>query len=153
MSKKHSWSEYEEYFNAHPKATTKDAAEHFGVTPGGVASICMSHGFSTRDARRKNFILGIDKQTFIDFAANHTPREIADHFNLKLGSVHATMYQHQVPHLKVMPKTECDVQRKLKRTGEAHDMIKTLGQTYNYAAIARVFGYTKERVRQICLEE
>lgn len=153
MSKTHKWSEYLEYFTEHPGATVKEVAEHFNVSVGGVGCLCYRHGYATKDARRKNFILGIDKQTFIDFAANHTPREIADHFNLNLGSVHSTMYSMQIPHLIAKPKNTYEVSHRLKRTGEAHDMIKTLAQTYNYAAIGRVFGYTKERIRQICLEE
>lgn len=40
-----------------------------------------------------------------------------------------------------------------KRTGEAHDMIRTLGQYYTFAAIARVFGYSKENIRLICKED
>ena len=31
-------------------------------------------------------------------------------------------------------------------------MIYELSNTFSYAAIARVFGYTKERIRQICNE-
>jgi len=36
-----------------------------------------------------------------------------------------------------------------KRTGEAHEMIKYLTTRFTDASIARVFGYSKERVRQI----
>lgn len=39
-----------------------------------------------------------------------------------------------------------------KRTGEAHEMIRELSKTFTMASIARVFGYSKERVRQICSE-
>ena len=39
-----------------------------------------------------------------------------------------------------------------KRTGEAHDMIKYLSKSFTMASIARVFGYSKERIRQICVE-
>ncbi len=38
---------------------------------------------------------------------------------------------------------------KIRRTGEAIDMIKTLLPFYTDASIARVFGYSKERIRQI----
>ena len=38
---------------------------------------------------------------------------------------------------------------KIRRTGEAMDMIKTLLPFYTDASIARVFGYSKERIRQI----
>lgn len=40
-----------------------------------------------------------------------------------------------------------------KRTGEAHDMIKFLATRYTLASIGRVFGYSKERIRQIVNEE
>lgn len=42
--------------------------------------------------------------------------------------------------------------KKIKRTGEAMDMIKTLLDFYTDASIARVFGYSKERIRQIRME-
>lgn len=42
---------------------------------------------------------------------------------------------------------------KIKRTGEAQDMILTLCDTYSFAAIGRVFGYSRERVRQIYEEK
>lgn len=38
---------------------------------------------------------------------------------------------------------------RIRRTGMAMDMIITLLPFYNDAAIARVFGYSKERIRQI----
>ena len=41
---------------------------------------------------------------------------------------------------------------KIKHTGEAQDMIKTLCATYTDASIARVFGYSKERIRQLRME-
>lgn len=42
--------------------------------------------------------------------------------------------------------------KKFKRTGEAMDMIKTLLDFYTDASIARVFGYSRERIRQIRME-
>lgn len=42
--------------------------------------------------------------------------------------------------------------KQFKRTGEAMDMIKTLLDFYTDASIARVFGYSRERIRQIRME-
>ena len=39
--------------------------------------------------------------------------------------------------------------RSCRRTGEAHDMIKYLSKSFTKASIARVFGYSAERIRQI----
>lgn len=39
-----------------------------------------------------------------------------------------------------------------KRTGEAQDMIRHLAKTFTMTSIARVFGYTRENIRQICEE-
>ena len=39
-----------------------------------------------------------------------------------------------------------------KHTGEAHDMIRYLSKTFTMASIARVFGYSAERIRQICAD-
>lgn len=42
---------------------------------------------------------------------------------------------------------------RIKRTGEAMDMIKTLLMFYNNASIARVFGYSRQRIQQIREEQ
>ena len=39
-----------------------------------------------------------------------------------------------------------------RRTREAHDMIKYLSKSFTKASIARVFGYSAERIRQICAD-
>lgn len=41
----------------------------------------------------------------------------------------------------------------IKRTGESMDMIKTLLMFYNNASIARVFGYSRQRIQQIREEQ
>lgn len=42
-----------------------------------------------------------------------------------------------------------EVNKPAKRFGETHEMIKYLTARFTDASIARVFGYSKERVRQI----
>lgn len=44
---------------------------------------------------------------------------------------------------------EPTVPKSLRRTGMAHDMIRTLLPYYTDASIGRVFGYSKEMIRQI----
>ena len=39
-----------------------------------------------------------------------------------------------------------------EKEGEAHDIIKYLSKSFTKASIARVFGYSAERIRQICVD-
>ena len=98
-------------------------------------------------------------EDFITFAKDHTISEIGKQFNLKYWMVRQLVTIYKIPYKKITVKClgyldkENNVKHSCKRTGEAQEMIKVLNKTFTQAAIARVFGYSRERIRQICLED
>lgn len=154
--KNYSWKDYAEYAKEHPETTLIEMAKHFDVAMSSMCTVLTRHGIRITDGRKKDTLMGIPKQEFIDYAKTHTIREIAEHFDKIPSNVRTTVTDKHIEYVKVMPKhvkSNNEYNYKIKRTGEAHDMIKTLSETYSCAAIARVFGYSKERIRQIVNEK
>ena len=86
------------------------------------------------------------------FLKEHTMKETAVKFGVTYCWLSMQVRDHNLPHARHLASPEKLSSGSCKRTGEAREMIKELSKTFTYAAIARVFGYSKERVRQICME-
>lgn len=120
--------------------TAEEVAEHFNVAITTVRSRACALGIKLK---KKERYLGIT-----EYARSHTIRECADKYNVQIGTMTTYMRNNKISHKREL--TSKDIERRaIKRTGEAQDMIITLCDFYTYASIARVFGYSTERVRQL----
>lgn len=94
----------------------------------------------------------ISESEWVEYAKNHCVTECRVHFKLTYPAVLYIegLYSFRAMRNKGGIKTE--INPKIKRTGEVQEMIKFLSQEFTYASIGRVFGYSKERIRQICFD-
>ena len=142
--------ERKEFMLAHKP---EEFAEKFGIKLNSARVMYAQYG--VRIKREKHYITklpDIPKETFAAFAENNGISKVCAYFGIapKTARKLYALYGVQ-PFMcrgEVLP-----CKHKLKRTGETQDMIRYLAKEYTYASIARVFGYSKERVRQICLME
>ena len=87
-----------------------------------------------------------------DFIVSHTRKEIMQEFGvnynwlyMKIRDMNLTYKRHNCKEAKLSTHS-------CKCTGEAQDMIRYLSKAFTMASIARVFGYTRESIRQICAD-
>lgn len=125
--------------------TVEEVAEHFDVSVSSARNRASVLGLRLK-RREPRFLT--DNPGIKEYAATHTAEEIAKHYNMKLYNVYTMLNSYGFKYKR--KPTSKSVARAVKhRTGEAQDMIVTLCDFYSQASIARVFGYSKERVRQI----
>lgn len=121
-------------------------AEKYGMAYGSASVFYARH-------RIRNRPLRVQKDEFCDYAKNHLRTELCKHFGICYRTARHYEKLYNVECLKrearVISKPDVVVK---KRTGLAHDMIVSLATEYSYASIARVFGYSTERIRQIVME-
>ena len=125
--------------------TVEEVAEHFGVqiTSARVRASELGLQFKKKEPRFFR-----DNPDIIEYAATHTADEIAERYSMKHNAVYTMLNAYGIKYMR--KNTSKGVARAVQhRTGEAHDMIVTLCDFYSQASIARVFGYSKERVRQL----
>lgn len=126
--------------------TRNEIAEHFNLTYNQVNAWCIKNKIYPLKQRAIKFVVTED---FIEYAKTHTVGQIINEFHIGYATVLSACKRANIVPLKVKPKYISEHKGNLKRTGEAMDMIKTLIPVYTDASIARVFGYSKERIRQI----
>lgn len=100
----------------------------------------------------KNYLLNDQqRKELAEYAKTHTAPECARKFNISPSLVISYSKRFGFNYLRRKihgKKQNCEI-KSIRRTGEAMDMIKTLIPLYQDASIARVFGYSRERIRQI----
>ena len=79
------------------------------------------------------------------FCVKNGLKPIADWLSMKIRDMNLPCKRHNCKEAKLSTHS-------CKRTGEAQDMIRHLAKTFTMASIARVFGYTRENIRQICAD-
>lgn len=120
----------------------EEVAEHFHVAKTTARVRCSILGIKLRLYKKEKYP-GIE-----EYARTHTIKECALFYNSKYGTIIQYLKAHDIKYK--LELTTKGIERVVtKRTGTAHDMIVTLCDYYNMASIAKVFGYSKERVRQI----
>ena len=87
-----------------------------------------------------------------DFIVSHTRKEIMQKFNVNYNWLYIKIRDMSLPYKRHNCKEAKLSTHSCKRTGEAQDMIRHLAKTFTMASIARVFGYTRENIRQICAD-
>lgn len=132
-----------DYVQSH---TRNEIAEHFNLTYNQVNNWCIKHNAHPLKERRVKFVVTED---FIEYAKTHTIGQISNNFHICYATLLTICKRENIVPLKVTPKYVSEHKGNLRRTGEAMDMIKTLIPVYTDASIARVFGYSREWIRQI----
>lgn len=136
---------HEDFIVSH---TRKEIMQKFNVNYNYVNYFCRRNGLKPIAERGKYHVTDEMK----DFLKEHTVKETAFRFHvgynwlyLKIRDLNLTYKRHNCKEAKLSAHS-------CKRTGEAQDMIRYLSKAFTMASIARVFGYTRENVRQICAD-
>lgn len=96
--------------------------------------------------RKRGSCHGISKNEIAEFAFNHTIQEVADHFGIAYTVIIGYMWRNKIPYISTNRRSK-------KERATVYEMINTLSQFYSLASIGEVFGYSRERVRQIVNRE
>lgn len=136
---------HEDYITSH---TRKEIMQKFNVNYNYVNNFCIRNGLKPIAERRRCFVTDEMKA----FLKEHTVKETAfrfhvgyDWLSMKIRDMNLPCKRHNCKEVKLSTHS-------CKRTGEAQDMIRYLSKAFTMASIARVFGYTKESIRQICAD-
>ena len=136
---------HEDYIVSH---TRKEIMQEFNVNYNCVGYFCRKNGLKPIAERGKYHVTDEMK----DFLKEHTVKETAfrfhvgyDWLSMKIRDMNLPCKRHNCKEVKLSTHS-------CKRTGEAQDMIRHLAKTFTMASIARVFGYTRENIRQICAD-
>ena len=136
---------HEDFIVSH---TRKEIMQMFKVDYNYVNNFCIRKGLTPIAERHRHFMTDEIK----DFLKEHTITETASKFHVGYGWLAMKTREMNLPYKRHKAKEVKLSEHSCKRTGEAQDMIRHLSKTFTAASIARVFGYSKERIRQICTD-
>lgn len=144
-------AEKEERIRYAASHNVKEFADMFGLAVGTAKVFYCRHGISARYKLEQRWN-SIDKEKFCKYAASHTLNQIACHFHVSSDMARTLCKKFEIePKSKLLLKDiSTEVSRNHRNTATAHTMIKYLAGKFSYGSIGKVFGYSKERVRQIC---
>ena len=136
---------HEDFIVSH---TRKEIMQKFNVNYNCVNNFCIRNGLKPIAERCRCFVT----EEMKDFLKEHTVKETAykfhvgyDWLSMKIRDMNLPCKRHNCKEVKLSTHS-------CKRTGEAQDMIRYLSKAFTMASIARVFGYTRENIRQICAD-
>ena len=135
---------HEDFIVSH---TRKEIMREFNVNYNCVNYFCFKNGLKPIAERGYPITNEIK-----DFLKEHTIKETALRFHVSYSWLYMKIRDMDLPHKRHKCKEVKLSTHSCKRTGEAQDMIRHLAKTFTMASIARVFGYTRESIRQICAE-
>lgn len=135
----------EEYIISH---TRKEIMEHFKLNYDSVNNYCTRNNLHPVRERKRYDV----SEEMISYLKEHTLHDTANKFHVSYGWLTKYVLDNNIKHAYKTPKEIPLSIHSCKRSGEAQEMIFELSKTFSYASIARVFGYTRERIRQICNE-
>ena len=136
---------HEDYITSH---TRKEIMQKFNVNYNCVGYFCRKNGIKPLADRCKFHVTDEMK----DFLKEHTVAETAHKFHVGYNWLSIKVRELNLPHQRHNCKEVKLSTHSCKRTGEAQDMIRYLAKAFTFASIARVFGYTRESIRQICAD-
>ena len=139
---------HEDFIKTH---TRSECMKEFGVDYNTVNNFCNKNNIRPVSEKR-----GIQTpEGFCEYAQKHTITQTSRFFNINYAAVYSLLRKNDIKCIPVGQIKDSDVliNHNMRRSGLARDMIIELSKTFTYASIARVFGYSKERIRQICNEE
>lgn len=136
---------HEDYIVTH---TRKEIMREFNVNYNCVGYFCRKNGLKPLADRGKYHVTDEMK----DFLKEHTVTETAYRFHVGCDWLRMKIRDMNLPYKRHNCKEAKLSAHSCKRTGEAQNMIRYLSKAFTMASIARVFGYTRESIRQICAE-
>ena len=136
---------HEDFIVSH---TRKEIMQKFNVNYSCVNYFCFKNGLKPLAERCKYHVTDELK----DFLKEHTVKETALKFHVGCDWLYMKIRDMNLPYKRHNCKEAKLSTHSCKRTGEAQDMIRYLAKTFTMASIARVFGYTRENIRQICAD-
>ena len=136
---------HEDYIVSH---TRKEIMQKFNVNYNYVNNFCIRNGIKPIAERRRLLVT----EEMKDFLKEHTVAETAHKFHVSYNWLSIKVRELNIPYQRHNCKEVKLSTHSCKRTGEAQDMIRHLAKTFTMASIARVFGYTRESIRQICAD-
>ena len=136
---------HEDYITSH---TRKEIMQKFNVNYNCVNYFCVKNGLKPIAERGKYHVTDEMK----DFLKEHTVAETAFRFHVGYNWLSIKVREMNIPCKRHNCKEVKLSTHSCKRTGEAQNMIRHLAKTFTMASIARVFGYTRENIRQICTD-
>lgn len=136
---------HEDYIVTH---TRKEIMREFNVNYNCVGYFCRKNGLKPIAGGGKFHVTDEMK----DFLKEHTVAETAHKFHVSCNWLYIKIREMNLPYQRHNCKEAKLSIHSCKRTGEAQDMIRYLSKAFTFASIARVFGYTRESIRQICAD-
>lgn len=136
---------HEDFIVSH---TRKEIMQKFNVNYNCVGYFCHKNGLKPIAERGKYHVTDEMK----DFLKEHTVKETAFRFQVGYNWLYKKIQEMNLPYKRHNCKEAKLSTHSCKRTGEAQNMIRYLSKAFTMASIARVFGYTRENIRQICAE-
>ena len=136
---------HEDFIVSH---TRKEIMQEFNVNYNCVNYFCVKNGLKPIADRCKYRVTDEMK----DFLKEHTIKETACKFHVNCNWLYIKIRDMNLPYKRHNCKEAKLSTHSCKRTGEAQNMIRYLSKAFTMASIARVFGYTRESIRQICAE-
>ena len=136
---------HEDYIVTH---TRKEIMQKFNVNYNCVSYFCTKNGLKPIAERCKYHVTDEMK----DFLKEHTVKETAFRFHVGRDWLYMKIRDMCLPYKRHNCKEVKLSTHSCKRTGEAQDMISYLSKAFTMTSIARVFGYTRENIRQICAD-
>ena len=138
-------SGHEDFIVSH---TRKEIMQKFNVNYNCVGYFCRKNGLKPIADRSKYHVTDEMK----DFLKEHTVKETAFRFHVNYNWLYIKIRDMNLPYKRHNGKEVKLSTHSCKRTGEAQNMIRYLSKAFTFASIARVFGYTRESIRQICAD-
>ena len=135
---------HEDYITSH---TRKEIMQKFNVNYNCVNYFCHRNGL--KPIAERGYPVTDEMK---DFLKEHTIKETALRFHVSYSWLYIKIRDMNLPYKRHNCKEATLSKHSCKRTGEAQDMIRHLAKTFTMASIARVFGYTRESIRQICAD-
>ena len=135
---------HEDFIVSH---TRKEIMQKFNVNYNCVSYFCRKNGLKPLADRCRYFVTDEMK----NYLKEHTIIDTAYKFHVGYNWLSIKVREMNIPCKRHRSEVKLSV-HSCKRTGEAHDMIRFLSKTFTMASIARVFGYTRENIRQICAD-
>ena len=136
---------HEDFIVSH---TRKEIIQKFNVNYYYLNNFCNRNGIRPIAERGRYFVTDEMK----NYLKEHTIKETAYKFHVNYNWLYIKIRDMNLPYKRHKCKEVKLSTHSCKRTGEAHDMIRFLSKTFTMASIARVFGYTRENIRQICAD-
>ena len=122
--------------------------QKFNVNYNCVNYFCVKNGLKPIAERGRYFVTDEMK----NYLKEHTIKDTAYKFHVGYNWLSIKVREMNIPCKRHNCKEVKLSTHSCKHTGEAQDMIRYLSKAFTMASIARVFGYTRENIRQICAD-